>query len=382
MKQRMYSILKRSSPPSHKFVEWCRQIPTVIPGPIKLDEYFRENRSEPDQDKILNSFLEKIHASIQDGIASVDLNRTMTRQEIKICGEDASWDRGLHRLQITQGVSGSFTIENLSIRECFINNKSGYPIIIYLNSCNIFKLTVNTDYNCDGEIEVHCKDTNIGHLEMREAVLNSLIMDGGCILNITCPPPGAKSPIIGDVSFANVFFPRNTKDFLLSGAQAYRSFRHHLMTLQNIQAANLIRSAELSVERETDLGMNKLLGRLYEVFSDHGSSTWRPIAWLLSFFFISFFGIFFVSGAVQGIPDEAMYTGWRSMLIEPGCNVWQALYLAFQPIINPLGIFSSKTFLVPKSGWIAALLMLQGLLSPVLIALFIFAVRRRFRLNG
>jgi len=375
-------LLNRPTPPSHEFIDWCQEVQTVIPAPMKLDDFFRNHRDEPDQDKVLNIFLENIHGTVQDGIASVDFNQTMEAGQIVISGGEASNDHGLFRLCITQGVNGEFIVEDVSIRQLWIDNKSGYPIKIHLKRCWISTFALKRTERSTAQVEVRCDSTLIGHLEMQEGSLHSLIMDGGCILDVACPTPGEKSPVSGDVSFTSVFFPRDTKNYLLSGAQAYRSFRHHLMTLQNIQAANLIRSAELAVERETDHGINKLLGKLYELFSDHGSSTWRPIAWLLGFFFISFLVVFCVGGTVQGIPDGSMYTGWRSVLIEPGGGVWQALYLAFQPIINPLGLFSAKAFLVSKNGWIAFLLMVQGVLSPVFIALFIFAVRRRFRLHG
>ena len=376
-------LLKRQALPSREFVEWCREVPTIIPNQMQLDQFIRErNKSEPDQNKLIDSFVENVHSAIQGGIASVSLNQSMTRPEIKLSGGKASWDKGLHQLHITHTISGNFTIENVSIRELSIDITSPDSVAIQLNRCNIARFSLDKSQRIGGPVKIVCKNTNIGFLKMQENAVRSLKMDGGCILDIACPPPGAKSPITGDVAFSNVFFPRNTEDYLLSGAQAYRSFRHHLMTLQNIQAANLIRSAELAVERESDRGMNQYLGLLYEWFSDYGSSTWRPLAWLTGAFLLSLSAIYCSNGATQGLPDSAMYAGWRSVLIEHDGNVWQALYLAFQPIINPLGIFSSKALLVPRHGWLAFLLMVQGLLSPVWIALFIFAVRRRFRLHG
>lgn len=336
-----YNLFKRVALPPRKFVEWCRQAPTNIPQPMSLNQFMREHKNESDQKKLVALFVKQVNSSIQGGIASADFNQALDTGPIIIRGKKDSGEQGFFRLNITMGIRGEFIVEDVSIRELRVDNKSGNPIKIHLKQCHISKFILdNKPDNDAAPVEVRCDNTSIGCLEMHEDAVRSLIMEGGCVLDITCPAPGKKSPITGDVAFSNVFFPRNTKDYLLSGAQAYRSFRHHLMNLQNIQAANLIRSAELAVERETDQSMNKCLGLLYEWFSDHGSSTWRPLAWLLGFFLVSFSIIFCVNGAVQGLPDEAMYAGWRSALIEPGGNIWKALYLAFQPIINPLGIFS------------------------------------------
>jgi len=375
-------LFKRPSPPPSKFVEWCKKEPDVKPPVLSLDQFMRDHRNLPDQNKLVDDFIANIHSNIQTGTTHIQLNRGMTRHEIKICGEKASWEQGIYHLDITQGISGTLTIENISIHRLNINNDSGFPVVIHLEGCNVGTLSVSRPKADSGCIELVCVNTNIGKLEMKETSLHSMDMTSGCILGLSCPPPGSKNPISGDISFVNVFFPRNTKDYLLSGAQAYRSLRHHLTSLQNIQAANLIRSAELAVERESDYGTNKWLSRLYELFSDFGSSTWRPIAWLFGFFVVSSLVIFFTSGAVQGIPDAVIYSGWRSALIKPDDNLFRTVYLASQPIINPLGIFSPKALLVPKNGWIFTLLLFQGLFSPVWIALFIFAVRRRFRLHS
>lgn len=377
-----WMLFKRPTPPPSEFVEWCKKEPDVKPTVLSLDQFMRDHKNLPDQNKLVDDFIAEVHSRIQAGTAHVQLNKGMTRQEIKICGEKAFWERGIYHLDIAQGISGILAIENISIHRLNIDNISEFPVRMHLECCNIGSLSIGRRELYSGCIELECVNTNIGRLEMKETPLHSLNMVGGCILGIECPPPGEKSPVSGDVTFTNVFFPRNTNDCFLSGAQAYRSFRHHLMVLQNIQAANLIRSVELAVERETDYGMNKLLSWVYELFSDSGSSTWRPIAWLLGLFVISTLAIFWTGGTAQGLPDAAIYSGWRSVLVEPDSSAWQAAYLAFQPVINPLGMFSSKALLVPKNGWIVALLMVQGLLSPILIALFIFSVRRRFRLHG
>jgi hypothetical protein len=50
-------------------------------------------------------------------------------------------------------------------------------------------------------------------------------------------------------------------------------------------------------------------------------------------------------------------------------------------VLNPLGIFGTKGAVVANSGWLAIWLFVHGLLSALFIALFIFAVRRRFKVT-
>jgi hypothetical protein len=80
--------------------------------------------------------------------------------------------------------------------------------------------------------------------------------------------------------------------------------------------------------------------------------------------------------------DKSNYVGVASFLYEGDCNkIYQALYLAGRPIINPLGLFKDFGSLVkPSSMPIAVLIWFENLLIYVLIALFIFALRRRFKI--
>jgi hypothetical protein len=178
-----------------------------------------------------------------------------------------------------------------------------------------------------------------------------------------------------------VFLPRVPHKYLITGPQPYRNLRSHLRKLENSQAANFLNSAELAMERHTDRRTNRLLSRLYELFSDYGGSTLRPVLWLLALWCISFVMVFAADGAqcVTGVD----YTGWREVLKEPGYSgrAWKALVLSGQQIGSPLTLLGAKTLLVPTTWWLAGWSVVHSLLSVILIALFLLAVRRRFKMQ-
>lgn len=200
--------------------------------------------------------------------------------------------------------------------------------------------------------------------------------------NIICPPPKSDNPFTGSVNFKNVFFPEDTKDYLLRGAQPYRNMRHHLTTLENAQMANVFHRLELIIERETDTPINKFISHIYQLLSDFGSSTLRPMLWLLALFVITFLAARYGDGVALA-ASQTQFTGWRELLLTSNTEHerYRALLFASQNMVNPLGILGIKSLVVAKSGLLAIWAGFHSLLSVILITLFIFAVRRRFKLN-
>jgi len=224
--------------------------------------------------------------------------------------------------------------------------------------------------------------SNIGTLRIIAGSLGHYEMQGGSLLNVVCPPPGAGNPFTGTVSFTkDVFFPRERNRYILLGPQPYRNMRYHLRSLENAQMANLIHSAELAVEREDDSWTNWFVSHLYEGMSDFGSSVLRPFLWLLLLYSVSVCAIFYSGGAE--VPPLSDLVGWQRTLIDPAWGeYWRALYLALQPVVNPIGIFGPKWLLIPRYSDLAAWLSLHGFLSLILLALLIFAIRRRFKIQA
>lgn len=229
------------------------------------------------------------------------------------------------------------------------------------------------------------KECSIGQVVFTD--VSHLQVENGFILDFDCPIPGKPSPFTGSISFNNVFIPRDTKNYLLSGPQPYRNIRHHLKSIENGQLANFFHSAELAVERENDTPFNKLISHMYEKLSDFGASALRPIIWWFVIGFISTLLIYNVDGAVNAFSDESgRYVGWRSIFKSNDHIVWndfyRSTYLSFQTMLNPLGVLGIKSLVIPAYGWLVTYLLFQGLLSAALIALMVFAIRRRFKISS
>lgn len=165
------------------------------------------------------------------------------------------------------------------------------------------------------------------------------------------------------------------------GPQPYRNIRSHLTSIGNLTLANFFHSAELAIEREADTFFNRVLSHAYEKLSDYGSSAMLPVLWWFGIGLLSALSIYSVDGAINAFSvDSEYYIGWRESLLN-SCPQ-RSLYLSFQSMLNPLGIFGVKVLFVPAYSWLAVMLLIQGLLSAVLIALTIFAIRRRFKINS
>jgi len=292
----------------------------------------------------------------------------------KITGPDTP--SGGHIQSLTFHGSITLTLSGLSIKTLDIR---GHGVQIRANNCAIGELIVSAQ---GVNAEIRLNQCSVGTLRVVPGALGHYEMRGGCLLNVACPPPGPSNPFTGTVSFTkDVFFPRRRNMYILAGPQPYRNMRYHLRRLENAQMANLIHSAELAVEREDDSLMNRILSHLYEWMSDFGSSALRPLVWQGVLFVLSFSLILYSDGAVQASRDTE-FVGWQQVLIDPRWGACaRAAYLAVQPLVNPIGIFGPKSVLIPRSAWLAVWLSVAGILGIVLLALFIFAIRRRFKIQ-
>jgi len=333
------------------------------------------DRSPEDWEK--EQFFETLDASLRGkgGPFNVAIDIAEPSGEYKIVGPDAPLDGYIQSLALNVA-SITVTLSNVSVKELFVGAEK---VNLHLNNCNIGLLRVQDHRKA--EIRVH--ESNIGTLNVRGDSIGYYEMKGGSLLNVVCPAPKSDNPFTGTVSFTpNVFFPRKRGTYILPGPQPYRNLRYHLRALENVQMANLIHSAELAVERKDDPWTNKVLSWFYEMMSDFGSSALRSILWLVLLYLLSAWAILWSDGAVSAAPTSELI-GWQQALVDP---LWgeeaRSLYLAFQPLVNPIGIFGPKSLLIPRYPLLALGLSLQGLLSLILLALLIFAIRRRFKIQA
>ncbi len=211
---------------------------------------------------------------------------------------------------------------------------------------------------------------------------SSLKFLGGGILGLECPNPSSVNPFVGSVVFSDVKLAINSQLYPIEGAQPYRNMRFHLNSLQNGPAAAVFHSAEQGIERETETLPNRFFSWLYSIFSDYGASPGLPLAWLAVVWLFTAF-LLLITGTVAGGQEHAV--GWLTVLFEEGCwsKFLRAAILGAQPLSWIGGLVSSGAkgiVIAPVHWWMQAWLVIDGILSGVLLALFIFALRRRFKM--
>lgn len=356
--------------PSDEFVAWCRAEPPKPRHHFVLKKYVRETT------KTVVDFVDEVVRSLTanstPGITFDDVGGA--GEEINFMQTKLRYDREIALLEISS-FRGEFSALNLCINHCTITT-GAHPTTIVLNNCMIRTLYTN---QCNSVTLVNCQ---IGTLALINASIKNFSMRGGSVLNIECQPPWEKSPFIGSVSMSDVFLPRTPKKYLIKTAQPYRNLRAHLRSLENSHGSSLLHSAELAMERETDTNTNKLLSHLYEQFSDFGSSTLRPIVWLFMFWLLTSVFLYLTNGAVLASTTDA-YTAWRKMLMsnDSAGEISRAAILSLQQLASPLTILGAKPLVLPRNMWIAAWSVVHSVFSGVLIALFVLAVRRRFKMQ-
>lgn len=351
-----------------EFINWYRSPNEAKKTIHKAQSY------NPSQTTAFEDFIAGMQNSIDDGdIVDIIIHQQLPQGDFSISSSE-KYQTNINTFSLHCNENSNTT--KLLITDLRINS-------LNINYGNVEKLTIK---NCDikklmlaNGCEVTLINCRIGQINFNNVTF--LHVEKGFILDFICPVPGGNNPFSGSISLNNTFIPRDTKNYLLTGPQPYRNIRHHLKSIENGQLANYFHSAELAVERENDAFFNKIISHAYESFSDFGASALRPIIWWFIIGFASASLIYYFDGAVNSFSlDSENYTGWRSILI---CNnEYRSVYLSFQSMLNPLGVLGIKSLVIPAFGWLVTYLLIQGLLSAVLIALMIFAIRRRFKISN
>ncbi len=175
---------------------------------------------------------------------------------------------------------------------------------VSLSGCAIANLQLLVG---DGPFSLRLTDCWVGNLTLHGESLSHLEVVRGAILNIKCPLPGRENPFAGDVIIArSVHLPtQNTANSVFQGPQSYRSMRSHLEENQNWPMASLMRSKELSAERQLDTGLTKLVSWFYWIAANYGTSPGRPILWLVAAYIICALAIWqFDGGGALGPVDN------------------------------------------------------------------------------
>lgn len=366
--------LCRPSAPEKSFIEWCNKLP-----PSTTIENLTLERKDggPLNDKDIISFFDEVYDKLTanpDSTVDIRINNYLKSDTVLI-GRSLSYRQFLQNFRTPSLHLSSLTLDAFYISNFSIGRQNRSKIII--RNSRIRTLTIDTHVE---DLVLH--NTYIGKLEhVKEGSLKRFNMCGGGISQLDIPPSRSPNPFTGSVWFSKTWFP--TDKHLPDKAQPYRNMRHHLRDLGNIRMADLFHALELKTERSEETLTNKFFNWLYEILSDYGASILRPILWL---FFLGFLIALVLIECDGAVPTNALTrdaSGWQAALLDDDIFTprFRALYLSFYSIIHPLGLFGGQPVLIAKTPWLSSLLIVEGIFSATLIALTIFALRRRFKLQ-
>ncbi|MBD3680088.1 MAG: hypothetical protein HUJ27_17010 [Rhodobacteraceae bacterium] len=148
----------------------------------------------------------------------------------------------------------------------------------------------------------------------------------------------------------------------------------------NSRIGHLSRGYELSIERELSRGFEKFILSCWHIFGNYGLNPVRPLLWIFLFYSV-FVNLLFFSGADLGANSE-VYGGWKSSMVS-GVNVKlvRAFVGAAEGIVSPFSSFSVRRLIVPESGWVAFAQIVYNYMCFLLLFLFGFSIRRRFKVS-
>ncbi|WP_045447854.1 hypothetical protein [Tepidicaulis marinus] len=238
----------------------------------------------------------------------------------------------------------------------------------------------------NSHLKLEIEEAHIGFLSLAANSVTDFRVRGGSILNMSIPNPHAGLPFTGSVSFQSVFFPKNTKVYGLSGAQPYRNMRAHLASLQNGPGVSLFHSLEMAVEREELSYFDAMVSWFYGFSSNYGASAGRSLLILLGVWAASILLLCAVDGAViaNGACDDPRGIQQAVCSPEVAGSLSRSAILSLQPLTlfgNLLGVGRSVT-IVASNWWVQIFLVFEGLVATTLLALSVFALRRKFRLSA
>ena len=377
--------IRRQGPDPEIFEQWCEaEVPRPNQPYFDFGSFANQRENEtPEQ--IAENFTTEVMEAVQRP-------QTPLRVDISDPNEPPPWLAFDFSNSFKQSDLKADTVSHIS--HLFVSSKTivrivggvihnlslhGYQTGIELEGCCIARLVASDKASA----RIVLRDTWIGHLRLESSSVHHMELNGGSIRDIECPLPDNKNPFTGPASIAvNVDFPTSRRRWrLLQGAQVYTNVRAHLKKLENVPAANLMRSLELRTERHDDHGFTRLVSWFYDMFANYGLSPGRPLLWALTFYLLSAGIIFLSDGSGLGMDSNA-YHGWQLALTEGGFwgELRRALVLPLQSIVNPLGLFGVRKLVVAATGWGHMLLSVQGLFTDALLVMAILGIRKRFKL--
>jgi hypothetical protein len=216
---------------------------------------------------------------------------------------------------------------------------------------------------------------------IRQSAFEAFNLTEGGILNIQCNTPDGDNPIAGSATFKKIYFPRKV-GLRLKGPQPYRNMRSHMERLQNVPAASLFFALEQTVDRKSIhlFSLDRLISWIYSLLSNYGTSVQRPFWAFVFLLILSSVLVYEFDGAL--IAEPADLHGWQVSMLGDGigAQLTRAVTLVGQATLNPLGVFGQRGLLIANSGPLEIWLIAHGIYSILFLALFLLALRRRFKM--
>lgn len=371
IKQELWPIAS----PDLDFIKWC-EIPTPENANVRFTSSDGGNNPLTNQQSTdFSESIAKVLNNSDGANSAIDININYNLiYPCSLAARSLSSKHTIRQFVISGQTIGPLKLDSLYISDLRLIGENVKKVIIENSRIAQFHIAgMNSEFDI--------RNTYIGKLVVHPGSLKRCNMHGGGVSQLDIQPPGSDNPFTGSIWFANTWFP--TEKNMPQGAQPYRNMRHHLRSLSNMQMADLFHALELRTERRQETWTNKAISYIYDLFSDFGASILRPILWLLLLGVLVSYILITWDGAIPTRALESSAVGWQTALLgdDIAAPINRGFYLSFYSIIHPLGLFGGQPVLVASTQWLSSLLIIEGIFSATLIALTIFALRRRFKLQ-
>jgi hypothetical protein len=241
---------------------------------------------------------------------------------------------------------------------------------IALESCEVLDLIIGI------------KDFHINNVELRGCKIHRLTL-GGKIHRLEIRNTKIQDLRLGGESGPQIYGPVDLRKVKFSDDHAqlqhFRTLRKKLTEIHSLDAAGIVHAAELKISGKTLGFLDGMISDLYAVGSKYGTDSSRALLCMalaigsnVLFLWLS-----------DGTTVSRNLVGWQEFLDgRMYSGLLRASYLAVGQTFNPGGLFGPLSLVVTTNPLVGIVSTVLGLLGTAALALFLLAIRRKFRLDG